>query len=82
MIEVCEVMICFGRYDETEQIPKPMFGGSKGEDFDKWAERIEAMFHEALADIEVVSIYNNVYCSRKGFRVIPIIPQLIKTEYH
>lgn len=56
MIEVCEVMICFGRYDETEQIPKPMFGGSKGEDFDKWAERIEAMFHEALADIEVVSI--------------------------
>ncbi|CAG9862849.1 unnamed protein product [Phyllotreta striolata] len=54
MIEVCEVMICFGRFDETEKIPKPMFSGSKGEEFDQWAERIEIMFQEALLDIESV----------------------------
>ncbi|XP_057654894.1 dynein axonemal heavy chain 2 isoform X2 [Diorhabda carinulata] len=54
MMEVCETMICFGRYDETEKIPKPMFGGAKGVDFDNWAERIEGMYNEALIDIDKV----------------------------
>lgn len=51
MIEICEAMIVFGRYDETEDLPKPNFGGSKGKEFDKWAERIERMFAGSLADI-------------------------------
>ncbi|XP_050498494.1 dynein axonemal heavy chain 2 [Diabrotica virgifera virgifera] len=54
LIEVCETMICFGRYDETENIPKPMFGGAKGVDFDNWAKRIESMYNEALTDIDKV----------------------------
>lgn len=47
-------MIVFGRYDETEKLAKPCFGGSKGQEFNKWAERIELMFSESLADIAAV----------------------------
>lgn len=54
MIEICEAMIVFGRHDETENLPKPCFGSSKGEEFDKWAERIERMFAESLSDIAKV----------------------------
>ncbi|XP_060528447.1 dynein axonemal heavy chain 2 isoform X3 [Cylas formicarius] len=54
MIEVCEAMIVFGRYDETEKIPKPLFGTSKGPQFESWAERVETMFVESLTDIEKV----------------------------
>lgn len=54
MIEICEAMIVFGRHDETESLPKPTFGGSKGEEFNKWAERIERMFSESLDDIAKV----------------------------
>lgn len=56
MIEICEGMIVFGRYDETEFIPKPRFGGSKGEEFEKWADRVTAMFMESLVQIESVSL--------------------------
>ncbi|XP_030749874.1 dynein heavy chain 2, axonemal [Sitophilus oryzae] len=54
MIEVCEAMIIFGRYDETEEIPKPLFPTSKGVQFENWAERIEKMFNDSLAEIEKV----------------------------
>ena len=54
MIEVCEAMITFGRFDETEDIPKPRFGGSRGEEFEKWCQKIEDMFGESLDDIEKV----------------------------
>lgn len=54
MIEVCESMIIFGRYDETERIAKPKFGGSRGLEFEQWAERMEKMFNDSLADIERV----------------------------
>ncbi|XP_023311334.1 dynein heavy chain 2, axonemal [Anoplophora glabripennis] len=54
MIEVCESMIVFGRYNETEHIPKPRFGGSRGLEFEQWAERMEKMFNDSLADIEKV----------------------------
>ncbi|KAF7269690.1 hypothetical protein GWI33_017275 [Rhynchophorus ferrugineus] len=54
MIEVCEAMVVFGRYDETDQIPKPLFPTSKGVQFENWAERVEKMFNDSLADIEKV----------------------------
>lgn len=47
-------MIVFGRHDETEILPKPTFGGSKGEEFNKWAERVENMFAESLEDVAKV----------------------------
>lgn len=42
------------RYDETDEIPKPLFGTSKGQQFENWAERIEKMFGDSLDDIEKV----------------------------
>ncbi|KAJ8936980.1 hypothetical protein NQ318_015644 [Aromia moschata] len=58
MIEVCESMVVFGRFDETEVIPKPKFGGSKGLDFEQWAERIENMFNMGLDEIENCNLFN------------------------
>lgn len=51
-------MIIFGRHDETEIIPKPEFGGSRGEEFEIWCGKIETMFKESLDKIESVCIYN------------------------
>lgn len=45
-------MITFGRYDETETLPKPLFGGTKGESFVKVIENIENKFSEYLNDIK------------------------------
>nr|CAI5834494.1 unnamed protein product [Callosobruchus analis] len=54
MIEVCEAMVVFGRHDETENIEKPLFGTSKGLQFENWVDRIEKMFSDALEDIHNV----------------------------
>lgn len=54
MIEICEAMIIFGRHDETEALPKPTFGSSKADEFNKWAERIENMFADSLNDVAEV----------------------------
>ncbi|XP_044753245.1 dynein axonemal heavy chain 2 [Coccinella septempunctata] len=52
MIEICESMITFGRYDETEVLPKPTFGGSRGQEFESWVDKIEVMFNRSLAEVE------------------------------
>lgn len=57
LIEICEAMIIFGRYDETEAIPKPEFGGSRGGEFEIWCSQIEKMFQESLDKIETVRIF-------------------------
>lgn len=44
LIDICESMIVFGRLDETEEIPKPRFGGTNGLEFEKTAERVEKQF--------------------------------------
>ncbi|XP_066252128.1 LOW QUALITY PROTEIN: dynein axonemal heavy chain 2 [Euwallacea similis] len=54
MIEICQGMMVFGRHDEAEEIPKPLFGTSKGQQFETWVEKIEKMFNEGLNDIEMV----------------------------
>lgn len=55
MIDVCECMITFGRHDETNNIPKPKFGGARGREFESYCDKIESMFKESLEDIEKVS---------------------------
>lgn len=55
MVEICEAMIIFGRFDETEEIPVPRFGGTRGEEFENWCVRIESMFKESIDAVEVVS---------------------------
>ncbi|RZC39323.1 DHC N1 domain containing protein, partial [Asbolus verrucosus] len=55
MIEICEAMIHFGRYDEEEVIPKPNFGGSRGMEFTVWCNKVEEMFQESLKAVEEVS---------------------------
>ncbi|KAK4876213.1 hypothetical protein RN001_012635 [Aquatica leii] len=52
MLEICEAMIIFGRYNESEAIPKPRFGGTRGEEFENWCVRIENMFQNSLDDVE------------------------------
>ena len=54
MIEICEAMISFGRHDETEEIPKPNFGGSRHMEFINWCSKVEEMFAESLKAIEDV----------------------------
>lgn len=49
-------MIIFGRHDESEIIPKPEFGGSRGDEFEAWCAQIEKMFQESLNKIENVNI--------------------------
>lgn len=56
MIEICEAMITFGRFDETDEIPPPRFSGSRGLEFEKWCEKVESMFVESLEDVEAVNI--------------------------
>nr|XP_015838947.1 PREDICTED: dynein heavy chain 2, axonemal [Tribolium castaneum] len=54
MIEICEAMINFGRHDETEEIPKPNFGGSRRIEFLNWCNKVEDMFAESLKSVQEV----------------------------
>lgn len=56
MIEICEAMITFGRYDEKESLRKPKFGGARGREFESYCDKAESMFQESLEDIEKVSL--------------------------
>ncbi|KAF5292010.1 hypothetical protein FQA39_LY14127 [Lamprigera yunnana] len=52
MLEICETMILFGRFDETEETLKPKFPGTRGEEFENWCTRIEIMLQDSIADVE------------------------------
>ncbi|XP_004521647.2 dynein heavy chain 2, axonemal [Ceratitis capitata] len=52
LIDICESMIVFGRLDETETIPKPIFGGTNGEEFERTAEGVEKQFMVLLDALE------------------------------
>lgn len=52
LIDICESMIVFGRLDETETIPKPTFGGTNGEEFERTAEGVENQFMVLLDALE------------------------------
>lgn len=55
MIELCEAMVIFGRYDECQSIPKPKFGGNRGKEFESFCDKIESMFNESLDDVANIS---------------------------
>lgn len=40
------------RMDETTEITRPMFSGTKGEEYERVCQKIERLFHEALQTIE------------------------------
>ncbi|KAL9930153.1 uncharacterized protein ACN427_014747 isoform 1-T1 [Glossina fuscipes fuscipes] len=48
LIDICESMIVFARLDESENIPKPRFGGTNGQEFEKIAESVERQFLQIL----------------------------------
>ncbi|XP_076632445.1 dynein heavy chain 2, axonemal kl-2 [Colletes latitarsis] len=55
MIEICQAMIDFARMDETVDDMRPMFSGTKGEEYERGCQKIERLFHEALQKIEQIS---------------------------
>jgi hypothetical protein len=61
MIEICEAMINFGRHDETEEIPKPNFGGSRRMEFLVWCNKVEEMFAESLKSVQDVPTFLVLY---------------------
>ncbi|XP_037958785.1 dynein-1-beta heavy chain, flagellar inner arm I1 complex [Teleopsis dalmanni] len=70
LIDICEAMIVFGRLDETEIIPKPIFGGAFGSDCDKIIDDIETKFFAQLKSIRVnskhliLNVYRNEWCGQ------------------
>lgn len=48
LIEICESMIVFGRYDETEKIPRSLFGSERGIEFERTCQEIERQFNDGL----------------------------------
>ncbi|KAB0795300.1 hypothetical protein PPYR_12139 [Photinus pyralis] len=52
MVEICESMITFGRFDEVDPIPAPKFGGTRGREFENWCLEIERAFLASLEDVE------------------------------
>lgn len=65
-IEICEAMIVFGRYDERKEIPRPLFGGIRGPEFEKICERIEDRFNVVLTIIRsswsmILEVHNNAW---------------------
>ncbi|KAK9890592.1 hypothetical protein WA026_011959 [Henosepilachna vigintioctopunctata] len=83
MIEVCESMITFGRYDETEVLPKPTFGGSRGSEFGSWVDKIEVMFNNSLEevakkrkiifDVQVADWYDEILKFRSKMKDIEVV---------
>ncbi|CAH0393944.1 unnamed protein product [Bemisia tabaci] len=54
MIELCETMLIYGRLDETQDVPKPTFGFTRGAEFEKVCDKIEDLFHESFSKVEQV----------------------------
>lgn len=55
LIEICNAMIVFGRFDETQVIPPPLFGGTRGPEFEVTCQEIEKRFKDELVHIQNVS---------------------------
>lgn len=57
-MEICNAMIVFGRIDETATIPPPLFGGIRGQEFERTCATVEHRFNEQLAEVRRVA--NNI----------------------
>ncbi|KAL2735253.1 dynein axonemal heavy chain 2 [Vespula squamosa] len=55
MIVICKAMIDFARMDETNNILRPKFAGTKGEEHSRACKKIERLFLESLQKVEVNS---------------------------
>lgn len=93
MLEICDAMIVFGRYDETEDIPFPQFIGSKGPEFDSWVRRIEKMFDDVLRqvmkvkhrilDVQAVEWYEDILKFRTKTKDIEVVVEnLANAVFH
>ncbi|XP_068140220.1 LOW QUALITY PROTEIN: uncharacterized protein [Drosophila tropicalis] len=74
--DICESMIVFGRLDEFDEIPKPQFGGSRGEELAQTADAVEQKFLLILKQLQHLegssgspSIILNVHCEEWYDRV-------------
>ncbi|XP_033219684.1 dynein heavy chain 2, axonemal [Belonocnema kinseyi] len=54
-IEICQAMIDFARMDETAEIEKPFFQGTRGPEFEKMCQNIEDEFLTHLKSLELIS---------------------------
>ncbi|GAB0089100.1 Dynein heavy chain [Sergentomyia squamirostris] len=52
MVDICESMMVFGRYNETQKIAPPRFGGTRGSQFESAFGAIEKMYNEGLLVIK------------------------------
>ncbi|XP_066581936.1 dynein axonemal heavy chain 2-like [Prorops nasuta] len=52
LIEICQAMRDFARLENTENIPKPKFSGTKGEEYETICQKIENMFKAALRKVK------------------------------
>lgn len=64
LIEICNAMIVFGRQDETATIPLPLFGGTRGKEFEVTCSTIETRFAKGLLDVQnvannILDVHNN-----------------------
>ncbi|KAJ9574123.1 hypothetical protein L9F63_008537, partial [Diploptera punctata] len=83
MIEVCEAMITFGRMDDAENIPKPRFSGTRGEEFEKICEKIEKDFRchlkeiqniqTTILDVKIPSWYDDIFRFRIQMKELEVI---------
>lgn len=58
LIEICNAMIVFGRCDETAVIPAPLFGGTRGKEFERTCNYLEERFNKGL--LELRNAANNI----------------------
>lgn len=58
LIEICNAIIVFGRCDETAEIPAPLFGGTRGKEFERTCAELEFRFNKGIAEVRHVA--NNI----------------------
>uniref|UniRef100_A0A1I8MW68 Dynein axonemal heavy chain 2 n=1 Tax=Musca domestica TaxID=7370 RepID=A0A1I8MW68_MUSDO len=67
LIDICESMIVFARLDESDEIPKPRFGGTNGGEFEQTAERMETEFRQTLELLKsdskdlILNVHKNIW---------------------
>ncbi|XP_059612816.1 dynein axonemal heavy chain 2 [Phlebotomus argentipes] len=66
MVDICESMMVFGRYNETQKIAAPRFGGTRGPQFESAFRAVEKMYNEGLEVIKreyevIFDVRNNTW---------------------
>lgn len=66
MVDICESMMVFGRYNENQKIAPPRFGGTRGPQFESAFVAVERMYNEGLEAIKrehevIFDVRNNTW---------------------